>query len=96
MRMLKQPRRIDLNAANSKPECSPIKKKAIEIPYIYKHLGKDRDRGKRLWLLSCLLIETDSTDDHAQPAVPCSSRFRSRLTTIRPERIQKHEQRGSM
>jgi hypothetical protein len=63
------------------------RKKAIEIPhiYIYKDPGKDRDRGKRLRLPSCLLIETDSTGDLAQPAVPCSSQFRYRLATIPPE-----------
>jgi hypothetical protein len=30
-------------------------------------------------------IETDSTDDHVHPVVPCPSRFRCRLATIRPE-----------
>src|ERR1700677_4311370 len=53
----------------------------IEIPYIY--IYRDRDRGKRLRLPSCLLIETDSTDALSHPAVSCSSRFRCRLATTR-------------
>jgi hypothetical protein len=34
-RILKQPRRIALNSANSELQCSPIKEKTIEIRYMY-------------------------------------------------------------
>ena len=56
--MLKQPLRIAPNSAKSELQCSPIKKKAIEIPYIYVY--SDYGRGKRLRLPACLQIENDS------------------------------------
>ena len=63
---------------------------------IDKAPGKDRDRSKRLRLASCLLIESGSTDDQAQPAVPGSSRFRGRRANNRLEPRAKDERRTSL
>ena len=52
---------------------------------IHTSQADHRDRGKRLRLPSCLLIETASNDAPALPAAPCSRRFRCRLATIRSE-----------
>lgn len=52
---------------------------------IHTSQADHRDRGKRLRLPSCLLIETASNDAPAHPVAPCSRRFRCRLATIRPE-----------
>ena len=52
---------------------------------IHTSQADHRDRGKRLRLPSCLLIETASNDAPALPVAPCSRRFRCRLATIRPE-----------
>ena len=51
---------------------------------IHTSQADHRDRGKRLRLPSCLLIETASNDAPAHPVAPCSRRFRCRLATIRP------------
>src|SRR5277367_58102 len=48
---------------------------------IHTSQADHRDRGKRLRLPSCLLIETASNDAPALPAAPCSRRFRCRLAT---------------
>lgn len=52
---------------------------------IHTSQADHRDRGKRLRLPSCLLIETASNDAPAHPVAPCSRRFRCRLATTRPE-----------
>src|ERR1700694_580730 len=49
-------------------------------------LGNARgDRGKRLRLPSCVLIETDSKGDRAHPDRRYSSRFRCRLASTHPD-----------
>ena len=53
---------------------------------IHTSQADHRDRGKRLRLPSCLLIETASNDAPAHPVAPCSRRFRCRLATIQLER----------
>ena len=52
---------------------------------IHTSQADHRDRGKRLRLPSCLLIETASNDAPAHPVAPCSRWFRCRLATFRPE-----------
>jgi hypothetical protein len=56
---------------------------------IHTSQADHRDRGKRLRLPSCLLIETASNDAPALPVAPCSRRFRCRLATINPERFRR-------
>ena len=53
---------------------------------IHTSQADHRDRGKRLRLPSCLLIETASNDAPALPVAPCSRRFRCRLATNRTNR----------
>src|SRR3984957_8049472 len=52
---------------------------------IHTSQADHRDRGKRLRLSSCLLIETASNDPPALPVAPCSRRFRCRLATTYPQ-----------
>ena len=60
---------------------------------IHTSQADHRDRGKRLRLPSCLLIETASNDAPALPVAPCSRRFRCRLATIRSE-LRNHRSVG--
>src|ERR1700679_2947872 len=75
-----------LSAAEGISSCVATRNLTRKCPLKFHiYIYRDRDRGKRLRLPSCLLIETDSTDALSHPAVSCSSRFRCRLATIHPE-----------